>query len=151
MLGIIAKGQYLRPVLGHRDRVLEVRCELTICRDDCPAVARESALSGCRCVIIGSSASTKPGRSSIPVPAIAVVRYLRLLVHRPADAVPDQLADDSKTVALGMRLHRGADVPDVVSRAASARSRSSGTPASLRAGAGVLRDVADRQRLPRCR
>ena len=59
---------------------------------------------------IGSIASTMPFGQPRPAARLAVVRNLRLLVQRRADAVPDELAHHRKPVRLDVLLDRVADV-----------------------------------------
>src|SRR5688572_20565752 len=49
--------------------------------------------------------------------ALPVVVNLRLLVHLPADAMTDEVADDMEAARLRMLLHRCPDVTEVTSRA----------------------------------
>src|SRR5579863_382285 len=103
------EGQDLRTVLGHGYRVLEVRCEFTICGDNCPAVLEDLDLV----VALGDHRfdGQNQARTELDArPGLPVVRHLGLLVHRGSDPMPDQLADDAKTVCLGVILHRGTDV-----------------------------------------
>ena len=69
ILGVFAQGQDLRTVVGDGDRVLEVRCEFTILRDNCPAVTLHVDPVA-PSVIIGSMARTSPRRSTMPVPRL---------------------------------------------------------------------------------
>ena len=77
---------------------------------------RSSAIqtSGPPALIIGSIASVMPGWSSGPLPGLAEVRHLRLLVHRAPDPVADERADDREAGGLGRALDGGRDVLDVV-------------------------------------
>ena len=63
---------------------------------------------------IGSIASTMPSSSTGPLPGLAEVRDLRVLVHVAADAVADEGADDREPVALDALLDGVGDVAEVV-------------------------------------
>ena len=65
-----------------------------------------------------------------PAARLAVVRNLRLLVQRCADAVPDELAHHRKPVRLDVLLHRVADVRHPRARPAPRRSPCRATPRS---------------------
>ena len=52
----------------------------------------------------------EPGPEHDALTGVAPVRNLRLLVHLRADPVPDEGADDTETVGLGVGLNGVADI-----------------------------------------
>ncbi len=108
-----------------------------------------STTSGPPAVIIGSIAKVIPSASSGPRPGLAVVRDLRLLVHRAADAVADQAADDGEALLLGGDLDRVRDVREPVADAALLDPGRERGLAALEQALGLLGDLADRERVGR--
>ena len=93
-------------------------------------------------------------RAQLRSPArLAVVRHLRLLVQRRADAVADELADHREAVRLHVPLHRvrrcrDSAVPGLHLLRPPARAPRGSRPA---AGRASLADLADRRRCGRRR
>ncbi len=102
-------------------------------------------------VIIGSIAKVIPSASCGPAAGLAVVRDLRLLVHRAADAVADEAADDREALLLGGDLDRVRDVGEPVADAALLDPGRERGLAALEQALGLLGDLADRERVGRVR
>src|SRR5918995_4701406 len=110
------QSQNPRPVLGYGHGVLEMGREGAVLGRDRPAV-------------FGDDHRGRPGvdhrldrkchpRGEQRAPSgLAEIRNLGLLVHRPADPVPDQGADDGETGRLGRPLDGRRDVSDAVAGA----------------------------------
>src|SRR5580698_3075793 len=109
VLPVVAQGKNLRAIIRHCDRVLEVRCEFTICGNHCPAVVQDAnsgpALSNHR---LDRQNESRPQLHAGA--GLAVVGHLRLLVHFPADAVSDELAHYTIPMPFGVVLDGRADV-----------------------------------------
>src|SRR6478609_7414175 len=108
-------GQDLRTVLGHRDRVLEMGRHRAVGGNDGPVVGLEPGVMAAECEH-RLDRQAQPGLELAARPARPEVGYLRLLVHRGADPVAHELADDAEPRPSGDRLDRRRDVLDVVAR-----------------------------------
>src|SRR3954454_7852148 len=80
-----------------------------------------------------------------PSPA-AVVVYLRLLVHPPADSMADEGADDVESLRFRVLLHRRADVAEVLARTHLGDGRLEALPRRIDEDLRLRRDLADRHR-----
>src|SRR5579862_1446970 len=108
-------GEDLRAVLGDRDAVLEMGGERTVAGHDRPVVGLHDRLVAAE----GEHRLDGQAQAGLDPPAGlagAVVGDLGILVHRPADAVADELADDAVALRPGHILDRRADVADPVAR-----------------------------------
>src|SRR4051812_13798060 len=105
--------QHDRPVIGDGDRVLEMGGEATIFGYSRPPIVFDQHFRppGVHHRLDGDHQARG---EAAPLGGVAVVRNVRLFVHRPADAVPHELADHRVTVRLRMRLDRPADVAQAI-------------------------------------
>src|SRR5664279_969540 len=108
-------GQDLRSVLGDGDAVLEVGGQRAVPGHDRPVVGQHHRLVAAH----GEhrlDRETEARLKLAPDLAAAVVRDLGILVHRPANAMADELADHAVALRPGDVLDGRPDVADVVAR-----------------------------------
>src|SRR5262249_13815505 len=98
-------------VVGHQHRVLPLRREAVVLRDDGPAVGElpDRWLARVDHRLDGESHARLQAHAGARAP---IVQHLRLLVEFPADAVAAELAHHAVAVSLGVLLYRGADVAE---------------------------------------
>src|SRR6185436_17911446 len=107
--------QDLGPLLGNRDRMLEVSSQRAIDGRDCPIVVEHvRAIVAQREHRLDGQAESRLDLAAPP--AGAVVRDLWLLVHLGADAMADELPDDAEPMWPRDIFHRRRDVLDVIAR-----------------------------------
>ena len=146
-------GHHLRPgsvSTRHPSPVTTTVCSK--CADRAPSFvtavqpSASTFTAGLPAFTIGSIASDHALRQPRTASRGPVVRNLRLLVQRRADAVADELADHRKPLRLDVLLHRGADVrhPGAGPHHATARSSAALVTVSSRCASGVT--APDRHR-----
>src|SRR5262245_11978960 len=135
--------QHDRPVIGDGDRVLEMGGEATIFGYSRPPVVLDQDFGPPR-VDHRLDRDHQPGGEAAALAGVPVVRDVRLLVHGPADAVPDELADDRVAVGLGMRLDGPAYVPQALAGHAGGYGALQGLARDTHQRLGGWGHVADR-------
>ena len=109
------KRHHLVAGVGDEDRVLPLRRQRAVFRDDGPAVAHLADLAPAG-VDHRLDREHHARHQLVERAGAAVVQHLRLLVELAADAVAAELAHDRKAVALGEGLDRVADVAEAHAR-----------------------------------
>src|SRR3954468_6109842 len=133
-------GKHLRPILGHRDGVLEVGGEAAVGRLHGPAVVQQDG-AGPAHVDHGLDGEHVADLELDPAARRAVVGNLGFLVHGRADPVADVLPNHRVPGALGDALDGVADVGQPVAVADLGDGRLQALLGDLHHPAGVLADL----------
>src|SRR5437016_6007563 len=112
-----AASEVLRPVLGHRDRVLKVRRQAPVHGHRGPSILEDPHLPAAH-RDHRLDREHHAGLELRPPSRLAEVRHLRVLVQIAADPVPDELSDDREAVRLDMLLDGVRDVRQPAARPA---------------------------------
>src|SRR5262245_34893471 len=109
--------QHVRPVLGDRDGVLEVRRPAPVLGDRRPVVGQDLHLPRAH-RHHRLDGQHHAGLHDLAGARVAEVRHLRVFVKRPPDAVAHERPDHAESMALAVRLDGVADVAEPVARPA---------------------------------
>src|SRR5208283_4171635 len=109
-------SQNHRPILGHRDAVLEMGAVAAVFGYSSPLVVQQPSawLADVHHRLDRQHHAVAQLRT---MPRSSVVRNLWFFMQPGADAVPDKLAHHAETIAFHVLLHRRPDIADGISRA----------------------------------